>query len=81
MIVGRSAQLQFSGLDIGIEAEFGQNHWKVVGIFEADGSISESEIWADAAVLAPAYRRGSSYQNAVGEAGLAGQPAGASRTR
>ena len=29
------------------------------------GSISESEIWADAAVLAPAYRRGISYQNAV----------------
>lgn len=65
VIAGRSAQLQFSGLDIGSKLEFGQNHWTVVGIFESDGSISESEIWADAAVLAPAYRRGSSYQNAV----------------
>ncbi|HEU4889353.1 MAG TPA: ABC transporter permease [Thermoanaerobaculia bacterium] len=65
VIVGRSAQLQFSGLDVGSKLEFGQNHWTVVGIFESDGSISESEIWADAAVLAPAYRRGSSYQNAV----------------
>ena len=36
-----------------------------VGIFDAGGSISESEIWADAAVLAPAYHRESSYQNAV----------------
>lgn len=65
VIAGRSAQLQFKGLDVGSKLEFGQNHWTVVGIFEADGSISESEIWADAAVLAPAYRRGSSYQNAV----------------
>jgi putative ABC transport system permease protein len=65
VIVGRSAQLQFAGLDLGSELLFGQNRWKVVGIFEADGSITESEIWCDAAVLAPAYHRGSSYQNAV----------------
>jgi putative ABC transport system permease protein len=65
VIVGKAAQLQFSGVDIGSKLEFGQNHWTVVGIFDAEGSINESEIWADAAVLAPAYRRGSSYQNAV----------------
>jgi putative ABC transport system permease protein len=65
VIVGRGAQLQFKGLDIASELLFGQNRWKVVGIFESAGSISESEIWCDAAVLAPAYRRGSSYQNAV----------------
>ncbi len=65
IIVGRSAQLQFAGLDIGSDLAFGQSNWKVVGIFEAAGSISESEIWCDAAVLAPAYQRGSAYQNAV----------------
>lgn len=65
VIVGRAAQQQFTGLDIGSELAFGQNRWKVVGIFEADGSITESEIWSDASVLAAAYRRGSSYQNAV----------------
>lgn len=65
VIVGRSAQRQFKGLDLGNELEFGQNQWKVVGIFEAGGALSESEIWADASVLAPAYRRGSSYQTAV----------------
>src|SRR5688500_18968172 len=65
VIVGRAAHYQFGGTDLGAELLFGQNRWKVVGIFEAEGSISESEIWADAAVLAPAYRRGSSYQNAV----------------
>ena len=65
VIVGRAAQQQFAGLDLGSELAFGQNRWKVVGIFDANGALSESEIWADAAVLAPAYRRGSSYQTAV----------------
>jgi putative ABC transport system permease protein len=65
VIAGRSAQQQFAGLDVGSQLLFGQSRWTVVGIFEANGSISESEIWSDAAVLAPAYRRESTYQNAV----------------
>jgi putative ABC transport system permease protein len=65
VIVGRAAQEQFTGLDLGSELVFGQNRWQVVGVFESDGSISESEIWCDASVLASAYHRGSSYQNAV----------------
>jgi putative ABC transport system permease protein len=35
----------------------------VVGIFAAGGSIYESEIWADARVVQPAYRRGSTFQS------------------
>ncbi len=65
VIVGRAALGQFGGTNVGSELLFGQNRWKVVGIFDADGSINESEIWADASVLAPAYRRESSYQTAV----------------
>ena len=65
VIVGRSAQLQFAGLDVGSNLQFGKDTWKVVGIFEANGSISESEIWCDAAVLGPAYKRGTSFQTAV----------------
>jgi len=65
VIVGTGAHHQFAGLDIGSSLLFGQNRWQVVGIFESGGSISESEIWCDATVLADAYRRGSSYQNAV----------------
>ena len=61
IIVGRGAHLEFGGTDVGSELRFGTNAWKVVGIFEANGSISESELWADAAVLGPAYQRGSSY--------------------
>lgn len=72
VIVGRAAQLQFAGLDVGSDLLFGKDRWKVVGIFEANGSISESEIWCDAAVLAPAYRRGSSFQTAVVKLASAG---------
>ena len=57
MIVGRGARDQFSGLTLGSEMQLGQGTWRVVGIFEAKEGLSESEIWADEAVLAPAYRR------------------------
>ncbi len=62
VIVGTGARQQFVGLDIGSSIEVGQETWPVVGVFEADGGLSESEIWVDAAVLQPAYRRGNSYQ-------------------
>jgi putative ABC transport system permease protein len=32
-------------------------------VFEADGAAAESEIWTDARVLQPAYRRGNSFQS------------------
>jgi putative ABC transport system permease protein len=63
IVVGRAASQQFAGLTVGSVQNWGQNKWTVVGIFEADGSISESEIWSDARVLQPAYRRGNTYQS------------------
>ena len=62
VIVGVGARQQFRGLDIGSSIEVGKDKWPVVGIFEANGGLSESEIWVDAAVLQPAYRRGNSFQ-------------------
>lgn len=62
VIAGRGASLQFAGLDVGATLRFGQSVWQVVGIFEANGGLAESELWADAKVLAPAYQRGSSRQ-------------------
>jgi putative ABC transport system permease protein len=63
IIVGRAAQRQFVGLDVGTDVRWGENTWRVVGVFEADGSASESELWCDAKVLQPAYRRGNSYNS------------------
>ena len=65
IIVGRAASNQFAGLELGQTTRWGENTWTVVGIFDADGTISESEIWCDAAVLQPAYRRGSTFQSVM----------------
>lgn len=65
IIVGRAAVEEFAGLELGKELKLGTNVWTVVGIFEAKGSSSETEIWTDAAVLSPAYRRGNSFQSAL----------------
>ncbi|MCP4301751.1 MAG: ABC transporter permease, partial [Gammaproteobacteria bacterium] len=63
IIVGRSAQQEFLGLDTGSTIRFGQTVWDVVGTFEAGGSVSESELWTDVRVLQGAYRRGNSFQS------------------
>jgi len=62
VVVGVGAQREFEGLELGSSIEVAQEQWPVVGIFEADGGLAEGEIWVDAAVLQPAYRRGNSYQ-------------------
>jgi putative ABC transport system permease protein len=62
VVVGRGAQLEFAGLEIGSSISVGKEEWPVVGVFEADGGLAETEIWVDALVLQPAYQRGNSYQ-------------------
>jgi putative ABC transport system permease protein len=62
LIVGRAARREFD-LELGSSVQWGENRWDIVGVFEADGAASESEIWADARVIQPAYRRGNSYQS------------------
>ena len=63
IIVGKGAASQFVGLSVGDEKRSGETVWKVVGIFSTGGSVFESEIWTDAKVLQPAYRRGNSFQS------------------
>jgi putative ABC transport system permease protein len=63
IVVGHAASNQFAGLSVGSSTHWGQNTWQVVGIFDAQGSAAESEIWCDAKVLQGAYRRGNSYQS------------------
>ena len=67
IVVGRGASGQFAGLTVGNEFKSGQNTWKVVGIFESDGAVSETEIWCDSRVLQGAYRRGNSYQTVLAQ--------------
>ena len=63
VVVGIGAATEFAGLELGSKIEVGQDQWTIVGLFEADGGIAESEIWADAAVLQSAYRRENNFQS------------------
>jgi len=63
VVVGRGAVAEFDGLGLGARLRSGEETWTVVGIFEAGGSVAESEIWTDVGVLQPAYRRGNTFQS------------------
>ena len=65
IVAGRAASRQFTNLTVGSVVKWGENQWTVVGIFEAGGSAAESELWCDAKVLQPAYRRGNTYQSVI----------------
>ena len=62
-IIGQAAVRQFSGADLGSEIKSGELRLKIVGVFTAEGSVAESEIWADTRLLQGVYRRGNSYQS------------------
>jgi putative ABC transport system permease protein len=65
IVAGRAAVRQFVGLSVGAQVRSGQNTWVVVGIFDTGGTVSETEVWADARVLQGAYRRSNSYQTVL----------------
>lgn len=56
IIAGRGAHIEFAGIDIGNTVSLRQSEWTIVGIFEADGSAYESELWVDLPVAQSAFR-------------------------
>ena len=65
IVVGRAANRQFLGLNVGDAIRSGQTTWTVVGIFDTGGTAAETEMWCDVRVLQGAYRRGNSYQSVL----------------
>lgn len=63
LIAGRGAHLEFAGIDVGNTVTMRDSEWQVVGLFEADGSAFESELWVDLAVAQSAFRRGQSVSS------------------
>jgi putative ABC transport system permease protein len=59
LIAGKGAHSQFANVDIGSSINLNGQSWTVVGVFESDDAY-DSEIWGDADIVGPAYRRGSS---------------------
>ena len=57
VIVGRRIAPRFANCRVGDHIRFQQREFTVVGQFSAEGSMFESEIWGDAAVLMPALDR------------------------
>lgn len=57
VITGVKAAKGFQGCGLGEKVRFASRDWTVVGVFEADGSGFESEIWGDYDQLAAAFER------------------------
>ncbi len=61
LVVGKSAQLEFAGINTGATLQLGQQEWRVVGTFSTSDA-HESELWGDAEVVQGAYNR-NGYQS------------------
>jgi ABC-type lipoprotein release transport system permease subunit len=57
IVIGSSIAKRFKGCDIGSKIGFSGDQWTIVGIFDADGSAFESEIWSDVEQLMPSVGR------------------------
>lgn len=65
IVVGKNANTSYTGLTLGNTISLGSVRWLIVGIFDAGGSSFDSEIWADAHLLGPAYNRPDTFFQSV----------------
>jgi putative ABC transport system permease protein len=65
LIVGKSAQRLYRGLEDGARVRLRGTTWTVAGTFESGGGSHESELMADARTLSSAYQRGSVWQSVL----------------
>lgn len=56
-IVGRGVTDRYEGAEVGSSIQFGRGEWKVVGIFDANATSFESEVWVDVRELANDAKR------------------------
>ncbi|WGW04508.1 ABC transporter permease [Tropicibacter oceani] len=64
IVVGRRLSADYQGLSLGDQVTFGTSVWTVVGIFDAQGSVFESEMFADAAMVQTLFKRPNLVQSA-----------------
>lgn len=57
IVVGRALIREFQGFELGQTVKSGAARWTVVGVFSAEGSVFESEIWADLPVVQSLFKR------------------------
>lgn len=62
VVVGRGVNRDFENFAVGSEIKLGTATWTVVGIFSANGSVYESELWTDVRTVQTQFNRGNSFQ-------------------
>lgn len=63
IMAGRNAERGFEGCQVGGSLRMGGLDWAVVGVFEADGSAFESELWGDVDLLMRVFGREGGYSS------------------
>jgi putative ABC transport system permease protein len=56
LIVGKAAQTQFEGLDVGSEVSLPEGDWTITGSFESGGDGNESQMFADSETVLSSMR-------------------------
>ena len=57
VIVGSNVAQRFQGTEIGSKIRVGEDQWTIVGVFGADRTAFDSEVWADVEQLMPSLGR------------------------
>jgi len=63
VVVGRSVAREYDGFGIGQKIDVGGEKWLIVGVMEADGTVFESEVWADVSLIRTLFNWGIVYQS------------------
>jgi putative ABC transport system permease protein len=56
-VIGKGARHAYAGLELGATVRMGAGTWKIVGVFDGEGTAFDSEVWADGSVLDGFYQR------------------------
>ena len=62
IVVGAGLLREFSGFEFGETIRLRGGEWQIVGVFEAPGTVFDSELWADIAVTQSLFNRPNTYQ-------------------
>lgn len=57
VIAGKSAAERYGGCGLGEKLRFGAREWTVVGVFDAQGSGFDSELWGEVVQISDVFRR------------------------
>lgn len=63
VIIGKGLVGRYPGCNLGSSLRFGRRSWSVVGVFEADSSSFESEVWGDVHSIQEDANRGSVFNS------------------